>query len=52
MAAEEENKRLETITEEERLERLRRHDNITAQHYLQVHQSMLGYSKTPDMSRK
>ena len=44
-------KREEEILEQDRLERLRRHDNLTAKHYSKVHQSMLGYQSNPDMNR-
>ena len=44
-------KREEEILEQDRLERLRRHDNLTAKHYGTVHQSMLGYQNNPDMNR-
>lgn len=39
------------IREQQRLDRLRRNDDITAQQYLKVHQSMLGYARGPDLSR-
>ena len=44
-------KREQEILEQDRLERLRRHDNLTAKHYSKVHQSMLGYQSNPDMNR-
>lgn len=51
MAKEEAIKRYEAEQEEKRLQRLRQRDNLMSDHYRNVHERLLGYKNSPDMSR-
>lgn len=51
LAKEEAKKRYEQEKEEERIQRIQQRDNLVSNHYLNVHERLLGYKSGPDLSR-
>jgi curved DNA-binding protein CbpA len=51
LAKEEAKKKYEQEKEEERIQRVQQRDNLVSNHYLNVHERLLGYKSGPDLSR-